>query len=136
MEVAILDTEKPVWYPYYGTWLFSFIAEGILLSLSVSTLDPNKFEVTRLLIEGSRILIFFAMPLGVWAVRERDLENAYEESTRLLGPESVQPSTYGSVFDQDNDVEDLRGAKTRMLKKIEESGNWWTYAKSFAVRFQ
>jgi hypothetical protein len=136
LELAIVDTQKPVWYPYYGSWLISAIAETCLLSLSISAnAAPNKFEVGRFGIQGLRLLMFAAVPLGVWAVRDKDMDMVGHESESLLGAEPVQPSAYGTASDCDNSVREARAVHARMMKKIEESGNWWTYAKSFSVSF-
>jgi energy-converting hydrogenase Eha subunit A len=133
LELAIVDTQKPVWYPYYGSWLISVIAETCLLSLSISAnAAPNNFEIGRFGIQGLRMLMFAAVPLGVWAVRDKDMDMEGHESERLLGAEPVQPSAYGTA-PEDNSVREARAVHARMMKKIEESGSWWTYVKSFSV---
>lgn len=63
-----------------------------------------------------------------------------EESAGLLGNgitnETTNGGAYGATSPDDADENaETREARARMLKKIEESGNWWTYAKSFAVSF-
>jgi hypothetical protein len=137
VELALLDTQKPAWYSYYGSWFLSTVAEVTLFGLSLATnKTPNNFEIVRLCVEGSRLLVFLALPLGLWAVRGQDSDEPIgEESARLLGSEASQasPSDYGSVADPDADSEAMRKAKERMMKKLEESGSWWAYAKSFSV---
>lgn len=134
VELALLDTSKPVWYPYYGSWMLSLVSESILLFFRVSasrSVNLDKFDIAGLSVQVVRILVFMAMPLGVWALRARDMEACSEESARLLG-ESLNAS-YGAMAELDSDSEGTMDARARMLKKIEESGNWWTYAKSFAL---
>ena len=134
VELALLDTQKPTWYPYYGSWLLSITAEVSLFVLSLATNKaPNNFEIARLCVEGARLLLFLALPLGLWTVWGQDPIG--EESARLLSSEATlaSPSAYGSVADSDGEAEATRKAKEKMLKKIEESGSWWAYAKSFSV---
>jgi hypothetical protein len=134
LEVAIIDTEKPVWYPYYGTWILSFVAEAILLSLSITSTvaDRSKYDFFRTIIQGCRLFVFFAMPAGLMIARKKDLENSGEEAAQLLVSETQEP-TYGSIPEWDNDIEGTNQAKARMQKKLKESGNWWTYIKSYSV---
>ena len=133
VELALLDTAQPVWYPYYGSWIVSLVSEAILLALRVSVsegLGLGSFEIAGKLVQLARILIFLGMPLGVWALRTKDLEACSEESSRLLG--DSQNTHYGALGQVDSDSETAE-ARERMIKKIEASGNWWTYAKSFAL---
>jgi hypothetical protein len=49
---------------------------------------------------------------------------------------AVDDASYGATSsgsDDSDESDESREARDRMMKKIEESGNWWVYAKSFAV---
>ncbi|KAA8914322.1 hypothetical protein FN846DRAFT_771298, partial [Sphaerosporella brunnea] len=134
VELAMLDTQTPVWHPYYGSWFIAVTAEACLLSLSLATNAAfNKFEVARFGIQGLRMLVFAAAPLGVWAVRDKGMDSMGQESEPLLGSGPAQPPTYGTSSEADLEAEEARNIKSNMLKKIEASGNWWTYAKSYAI---
>lgn len=82
------------------------------------------------------------LPSAFWGFQRRDNKKEAgndEESAGLLvgaGGGTTNGGAYGSI-DPENSEESVetREARAKMLKKIEESGNWWIYAKSFAVSF-
>lgn len=85
-----------------------------------------------------------SLPSAFWGFQRIDNKKETgndEESAGLLpgngdGANRATNGAYGAI--NPNDAEEspeTREARARMLKKIEESGNWWIYAKSFAVSF-
>lgn len=83
------------------------------------------------------------LPSAFWGfqgVDNRKETGNDEESAGLLGNGVTNGATNGAAYgainpdDADENAE-TREARARMFKKIEESGNWWVYAKSFAVSF-
>lgn len=82
------------------------------------------------------------LPSAFWGfqrVDNRKETSNDEESAGLLGNGTngtTNGGAYGAINPDDADENaETREARARMLKKIEESGNWWVYAKSFAVSF-
>lgn len=132
IEVAIVDTQKPVWYPYYGAWSFAFCAELGLLVISAKRSDTSViFESLGLGVQLCRCLAIVVMPILVWILRAKDLESSDKDEERagLLSGERENNTNYGTA-DSDSEA----GAEAQaMREKLEKSGNWWTYVKSFAV---
>ncbi|KAI5788411.1 hypothetical protein EDC01DRAFT_631350 [Geopyxis carbonaria] len=131
IEVALVDTRNPVWYPYYGAWSFAFCTELGLLIVSAKCSDTSViFESLKLGVQLCRFLAIAVMPVLVWTLRAKDPQpsDKDEESTGLLSGEPENNASYGAI-DSDSET----GAEAQaMRKKLEKSGNWWTYTKSFA----
>jgi hypothetical protein len=139
LGLVLQDQVKPVWYPYYGSWFLSAVFETCLLGLGLSAMtmtSPKKFETTRFGIQAFRLSIFLVMPFALWAINHKDVDRMDEESTPLLGPGLAQPpSTYSSIPEGEESDEETteRKEKENLMRKLEESGNWYMYAKSFSV---
>ncbi|KAL7267837.1 hypothetical protein RUND412_009559 [Rhizina undulata] len=144
IELALLDSTKPVWYPYYGTWLIALATEICLSAVpEYYHWSSNPFKLAKLGIKATRLLLLIFLPVCFWGFQIRDnREDATdEESTGLLSgiTNSNDGTNYGSAEAEEADDDDyensseMRETRARMMKKLEESGNWWTYAKSFAI---
>ncbi|PBP16225.1 ABC transporter [Diplocarpon rosae] len=161
--LALKDSKFPVWYPYYGTWLLGIIVELVLL-IAPSVFKPPKnfFDFAILLIQILRICSFIILPSIYFGQRNNDKK--YDESDverqSLLGKKagkksSSQASTvnrndYGTAENgaQDSDTADdcsdasedsylerRRKTQAKIDKRLEEDGNWFTYAKGFTIFF-
>ena len=150
-----------MWYPYYGTWFIGIVVELILLVVP-NVFDPPKkpFEFTILAIQISRTSFFIILPSLFFGLRNDD--KLYEDSDverqsllkkKLGNKPSSEASTlnangYGTNTDnsQDSDTagnasdtsEDSflahqRKAQAKIDKRLEQDGNWFTYAKGFTV---
>lgn len=145
IELSLLDSANVVWYPYYGSWFISLVTEICLLAVpSVYDTPGSTFQKAKFGIEAVRITLLVLLPSVFWGFQRIDNRKETgndEESAGLLagnGNGVANGTTSSGVYGATNsdDVEEnteTREARTRMLKKIEASGNWWIYAKSFAV---
>ncbi|CUS14767.1 unnamed protein product [Tuber aestivum] len=145
IELCLVDNNSPVWYPYYGSWLLSLVAELCLLALPHD--DPGQgsgFRMAKVVVEIIRVSFLFALPVSYWAFQRGDNKRSFrgdEESAGLLAAcNAVNTTTNGTSYgatgdDSNNAPENIANteANARMMKKIEESGNWWVYAKSFSI---
>ena len=145
IELCLVDNNSPVWYPYCGSWLLSLIAELCLLALPSD--DPGQdsgFHKAKVFVEIIRVSFLFALPVSYWGFQRCDNQRNFcgdEESAGLLAENNAvnapaNGTSYGATSGGSNNTpENMANAEanTRMMKKIEESGNWWVYAKSFSV---
>jgi len=150
-----------VWYPYYGTWFIGIVVELFLLVVPNVFAPPKKaFDFTILAIQILRTSFFIFLPSLFFGLRNDD--KLYEDSDverqsllkKKLGKKpSSEASTlnrngYGTNTDssQDSDTagnasdtsEDSflaqqRKAQAKIDKRLEQDGNWFTYAKGFTV---
>ena len=145
IELCLVDNNSPVWYPYCGSWLLSLAAELCLLALPND--DPGQdsgFYKAKVFVEMIRVSFLFALPVSYWGFQRCDNQRSFcgdEESAGLLAANNTanalaNGTSYGSISNG-SAPENMANAEanTRMMKKIEESGNWWVYAKSFSVSF-
>ncbi|KAI5838618.1 hypothetical protein DFP73DRAFT_616350 [Morchella snyderi] len=137
IELALLDSVNTVWYPYYGCWVLSLVTEICLIILpNYYNVPDNAFKRAKSIIQAIRITILILLPAVFWGFQiydnRKEAGNDEESAGLLTGNNGSR--LYGTASPEcvDETVE-TREAKARMLKKIEESGNWWIYAKSFAI---
>ncbi|KAG0636143.1 hypothetical protein HOY80DRAFT_1055299 [Tuber brumale] len=145
IELCLVDNNSPVWYPYCGSWILALIAELCLLALPND--DPgrkNGFHKAKVFVEIIRVSFLFALPVSYWGFQRSDNQRSFcedEESAGLLAASNAVNATsngtsYGATGDGSNNTPENTAnteANARMMKKIEESGNWWVYAKSFSI---
>jgi hypothetical protein len=106
-----------------------------LLSLSIATTPVfNSVENARIILGGCRILISLTISLVILFLTAADSRNSDEENARLLSQEG-NSSEYGTSCDIESEIEERRATTMKILKKIQASGNWWEYAKSYSVSF-
>lgn len=100
----------------------------------------NAFKRAKSIIQAIRITFLILLPAVFWGFQiydnKKEAGNDEESAGLLTGNNSSSGGSrlYGTASPECADESmETREAKARMLKKIEESGNWWIYAKSFAV---
>lgn len=142
---SLVEADKFVWYPYCISWAFSLAMETSLLALSLCSGNlQSPFDVISLSLEGLRIFMLVVMPITLGFMHTgnvRSQEVIGEEARLLAGNEAQEggsTSNYGAINSEVPDTEDdsdaeERETKAKMMKKVEKSGNWWNYAKSFLV---
>lgn len=144
LEILLLEAIQPVWYPYFGCWIIAGVVESLLLALQIAFLDSAEpFNVARLGVECLRMLVLLAMPLLTYCLdgRDKQLVDDTEERAALLGNNrgSQRAEDYGSIAPSESGSEDSENdpkGRAQMLEKMEKSGNWITYAKSFKVSYR
>ncbi|KAH8662882.1 hypothetical protein BGZ60DRAFT_76345 [Tricladium varicosporioides] len=159
--LALTDSKFPVWYPYYGTWFIGIVVELILLITSRVLLPPNSaFDIITIAIQVLRICTFVVLISLYFGLRndEKCYDNSDAERQSLLRkklaplPSGSEDSTgsgksYGTTTDS-NDQEsesdaasedsytlEQKRAQDLVQKRLKQDGNWYTYAKGFAVFF-
>lgn len=103
-------------------------------------IPDNAFKRASFIIQTIRIAFLLLLPAVFWGFQIYDNRKETgndEESAGLLTANNGNAGgggLYGATSPECVDESaETREAKARMLKKIEESGNWWIYAKSFAI---
>ena len=147
--VGGLDSENPVWYPHYGAWLITLIAEVnfLILGLSYGS-TTTAFVHAQTAIQASRILTLALLPT-ITFTRFAFRTNTDPESSPLLDQSRTSPIAgqdpkdtppYGSIFKSsgstdDEDEDDFLVKKEQKKKKVQErllaNGNWVKYVPSF-----
>src|SRR5947207_81078 len=143
LELALLDSKYVVWYPYIGCWFISILVEILLVILPILRYHPMKpFFIAWVAVAGCRIVLLVSLPtlfcIISWPMSNPPLADSDEEVALLAtrqGRTENSHSLYGSFEDSDSDSEADKKMKSKMRAKLQESGNWWTYAKSFAVSY-
>lgn len=135
IQVALADTLKTTWYPYFGAWIFAFVSEATLLGLSAKFEDPSDpLRTARFVWKGLRLALFLAVALGVLLVRRYDIETTDEENAPLICPTETASSAYGAIDDPDLDSEAaFQKRQAELRRKLDIDGNWWTYVKSYSI---
>ncbi|KAI9724419.1 MAG: hypothetical protein M1812_000487 [Candelaria pacifica] len=139
--LALADTEKPVWYPYYGSWLITLIMELTLLVLhSVARPQQTTYEIIHIVIQGLRICLLVLLPCSLFGpnlIRSNQSSGNDEESQALLPAssedrENVKASGYGTA-DSKGKPDAKEEKRKRLQERLEKDGNWWNYMKSFSI---
>jgi hypothetical protein len=157
--LALTDSKFPVWYPYYGTWFIGLVTESCFLVLSsILNSRAGYFEYILISEQAFRVCAFIALPWLYFGLRNdsKTYDNFDAERQSLLkkklgpkmaGSEESTLNGYGGTTDsssQDSDTasnadsEDSwlareRKAKDAIEKRLKQDGNWFTYARGFAV---
>lgn len=159
--LALTDSKFPVWYPYYGTWFVGLLVELFLIVVP-NIFEPPKhvFDFAILAVQILRICAFIVLPSLYFGLRNDDKEYEHSdiESQSLLQKKSrKKPSSEASTMNgngygtttaniQDSDTTDnssdssedswlarQRKSQAKIDKRLEQDGNWFTYAKGFSV---
>ncbi|CAG8981855.1 hypothetical protein HYALB_00009530 [Hymenoscyphus albidus] len=157
--LALTDAKFPVWYPYYGTWFIGVTVELTLVILpNVYQPPASIFDYSIIFIKGARIATFIALIVLYFTLRNdpKEYDNADAERQSLLRkklapkPSSSEDSTngYGTTTAQESDGEEddddtskdswlkqQKEAQELIQKRLKQDGDWFTYAKGFAVFF-
>jgi len=163
IQLAILsDDEKPVWYPFIGPYLLAVAFEPALqisLGIARNSRGWNCFDFIEIAIVAARYIAVVGIIASYFAWGDRHKPESAGDAERqpLLkngGPttssedsESANGSGYGSASGESTNTGQAGGdsaespwekrqreAREQMEKRLKEHGNWFTYAKSFAVR--
>ncbi|KAI9704233.1 MAG: hypothetical protein M1836_007094 [Candelina mexicana] len=140
--VALTDTEYPVWYPYYGSWLITFIAEFTLLVLyNVPRRRHSPYETLQIVIQVLRICLLILLPCSLFGPslsRANQLSGRNdEESQALLTPSpeaqgNAKASGYGTT-DTKGKLDAKEERRKRLQERLEKDGNWWNYMKGYSM---
>lgn len=161
--IILIDTKFPVWYPYYGTWFLTLAIEIALAVfyglLAPNRTFDRVFDSLQFSMEALRICLLVALPAIFFIIRnsgdEYDDSQAERQSLlrKKLAPKpgsdvSTEGNGYGATGSGSETAEDdnasdagsecswevqKRKARERLVKRLEDDGDWWTYAKSFVV---
>ena len=158
--MSLLDSERPVWHPYYGSWILALIFDVLLFGLSlIIGLPSTPFEYTLLVIQLSRLLAFnLLLPLFFATLTRsalRDDTPVNEENTPLLKqtgqpnedvdhPNTAHRSTTVETSSSDGadlefEAEDRKKEqeeRRELEKRLNAHGNWFTYAREFSIFIQ
>lgn len=156
--LALTDSKFPVWYPYYGTWFAGVMVEIILVVGNNWLHQPKSpFDFVYIVEQSLRICTFAALLSLYFGLRNdtKRYDNADAERQSLLRKKlapapsgSEESNGYGTTTDtngaesetaaEDTEEEDSwlaeqRKAKELIAKRLQQDGNWFTYAKGFTV---
>ena len=156
---SLVKTRSPVWYPFHGSWLLTFLFEIAILSFLISPHPRQTLLLYSLItVQGLRIaaLLFLLAVLASASRNVRSLRLGLE-SKPLIGDDrqqrSGQPATlnpqngYGSMSavaesgssdeDDESDNEDPKKKKDMEIikKRLKEKGNWIAYFQGFLIFF-
>ncbi|XMA10963.1 hypothetical protein WAI453_003754 [Rhynchosporium graminicola] len=161
--LALTDSKFPVWYPYYRTWFIGIVMEMFLLIVPNVFLPPTKpFEYARLSTQILRNVLLITLPLLYFGLRNDDKyydDSDVERQSLLTKKGGKKPSSQASTLNgngygtatensQDSDNTDnasdssedswlarQRKDQAKIDKRLEQDGNWFTYAKGFMIFF-
>jgi hypothetical protein len=147
-----------VWYPHYVSWLLAILFELILLIITAIFGAPNgPFDFFTIALQSLRLCTFMTL-LGLYMglYNRKEVYNMDDTERQSLlkdvaGQQSIGAKTqsaggYGATAgrstkngdtrdDVENDdwMKNKRKDRERIVKRLKQDGNWWTYAKGFAV---
>jgi len=162
--LALIETKYPVWYPYYGTWLIAIVVELALLILpNVFRYPESLYDFVFVTIRALRASAFIALSSLYFGLRndKKQYDNSDAERQSLLSKtpkvssseDTVSGSNgYGTTTaidtqtsdaadesdagSEDSWLEEQRKVKELISKRLNQDGNWFTYAKGFSVSHQ
>jgi hypothetical protein len=155
-----------VWYPYYVPWFVAVVLETPLVVVPNFYRPPkSSFDIATIAIQAVRIATFITLISLYFGLRndQKQYENPDTERQSLLRKKlapkqgSEDSATLGNGYgatttengaqtetadnSSDTDSEDswlanCRTAEEKIANRLEQDGNWFTYAKGFAVSEQ
>jgi hypothetical protein len=162
--LALRETRFPVWYSYYGTWLIAIVVELALLILpNIFRYPESLYDFVFVTIQGLRASAFIALSSLYFGQRndKKQYENSDAERQSLLSKTPIVSSSedtisgsngYGTTTatateasdaadesdagSEDSWLEEQRKVKKLISKRLNQDGNWFTYAKGFSVSHQ
>jgi ABC transporter transmembrane region/ABC transporter len=152
------ESDQPVCYPYYASWLLALTFEPAVATLAILTnqfKNPPYLERTVIAISALRYLLLILLTGYYFAHQftSRASPSSDEERQSLL-PEVAtacrrgSQGSYGSTLQEEGVEQEQnesleypweereRKAREQMEKKLLEEGNWLTYVKRFKVRLR
>ncbi|KAF8865575.1 hypothetical protein BDZ45DRAFT_786840 [Acephala macrosclerotiorum] len=159
--LALTDSKFPVWYPYYVTWFMGIVVELILLVVPNVFHPPNSsFDFIIIILQCFRACFFIILPSLYFGLRndQKEYDNADAERQSLLrkklagkSPSEDSSKRYGGTTDANSQESDTaeasdagsedswiarqREAEEKIKKRLQQDGNWFTYAKGFSIFF-
>lgn len=161
--LALIDTKFPVWYPYYVPWFIAIVVEIPFLVVPNFYDHPKTVsEFVSIAIQAVRIATFIILISLYFGLRNdrKQYENLDTERQSLLGKKltpkqgsedsaatgkgygatTTENGTQSETSDNASEAEsedswlaDRRKAEEKIAKRLKQDGNWFTYAKGFAV---
>jgi hypothetical protein len=156
--IQLRESDTIVWYPFRGSWFIALFFEVVIAVMTV--LDSGQavkttYNMLHMAVLGLRLVSLLTLTvwtcLGIWT-KARPPATDQERQSLLPKPDgneagtqgtagsSGNSPTYGSTAQSDNASDPefswerrQREARESMEKRLEEVGNWWEYAKGFAV---
>jgi len=144
LVASLANTESPVSYPQYGSWLIALLAEGLLLALGLGHgFFVSAFVIVRLTIQASRLLALVALPCLLFSKSSRRTAVTDEESAALLGQTRSSSSNeetlngalhYGSTgaasssTNLDYEIKKRKKeeeVREKLKRRLQESGSWF-----------
>lgn len=158
----LFDLRRPVWYPFYGSWILGAVFEaaiGTLTLIFAGRPQNNGILATDLALTAARFGLMVSMiAIGICRSRSRDEDD--EEQQSLLKANATNTNGHENGYGSMNQANGTRqqangttgtpqkkGRETRwerreriareaMEKRLAAGGNWFQYAKEFKVRFE
>lgn len=160
---GLLDTDRPAWYPYIGSYIIGLPFDATIILLSDRyrpNIAPHYFQVLDAVIAALRLFSMLSVVViyFTWS-KVKHLEEGHDTERQTLlqksglsrggltdNSEDSQNIDYGSASDDSTDASQSptdtpespwerreRESREAMEKRLKENGNWFTYAKSFFV---
>lgn len=156
--IQLRESDTVVWYPFRGSWFIALFFEATIAALTVlhsSQTVQTTYTMLNMAVVCLRLVSLLTLAvwtcLGIWT-KARAPATDQERQLLLPKPDGEQPdtgatagkpansTTYGSTTQSESasNPEYIwerrdREARESMEKRLEEVGNWWEYAKGFAV---
>jgi hypothetical protein len=161
--LALTEAKFPVWYPYYATWFLAVVVETTLLVVTNIFDHPESvYDFLFIGIQTLRIVLFIILISLYFGLRndKKEYDNADAERQSLLrkklapkpgSSESANGNEYGATTtttenvgdantadnasdtSEDSWVAERRRGLEKVAERLKQDGNWFTYAKGFAV---
>lgn len=158
--IQLRESDTVVWYPFRGSWFIALFFEATIAALTVlhsSQTVQTTYTMLNMAVVCLRLVSLLTLAvwtcLGIWT-KARAPATDQERQLLLPKPDGEQPdtgatagkpansTTYGSTTQSESasNPEYIwerrdREARESMEKRLEEVGNWWEYAKGFAILF-
>ena len=158
---TLLGSEGQVWYPWNGSWIIAAVSELLTFNLRLSQHWPSTaIEQAQISVQAVRILLLLSLPALTFLlprIKARPPHNDEEAAPLLAHSRETSDrsqatggnSNYGSsgansttatVVTSTGQTEEVEEESKReredrecMEKRLKETGNWWTYVRSFGV---
>ena len=135
-SIALLQVSA--WHCYFGSSLLQLLSEVVLIALSASGELKSVVGSVEFGLQCVRLLVLAGLAATALRLAFRRGKAKDEEVEPLLpGDESngdAAAGSYGTEEPSESDDEsDDRYTKIQQKKRLEQSGDWWTYLKGFSI---